>query len=103
MFDINEISKLKKEKSSLEGKSTTELKSIIRKLKTKVGYLKGTMEHPGYEELQRMPGFNKAAELEEAQIQLEKTIDALIKTGEPYKLSASELRAKKFGKRSIMA
>lgn len=96
MFDINEISKLKKEKSSLEGKSTTELKSDIRILKTRIGFLKGTMEHPGYEELQRMPGFNKAAELEEAQIQLEKTIDALIKTGEPYKLSASELRAKKF-------
>ena len=85
MFDINEISKLKKEKSSLEGKSTTELKSDIRILKTRIGFLKGTMEHPGYEELQRMPGFNKAAELEEAQIQLEKTIDALIKTGEPYK------------------
>ena len=54
------------------------------------------MEHPGYEELQEIPGFNKAAELEEAQIQLEKTIDALIKAGEPYKLSASELKAKNF-------
>lgn len=62
---INDLFKLKAKNCSLEGNSTTELKSIIRKLKTKVGYLKGTMEHPGYEELQSMPGFNKAAELEE--------------------------------------
>lgn len=54
------------------------------------------MEHPGYEELQEIPGFNKAAELEEARLQLKNTIDALIKAGEPYKLSASELKAKKF-------
>lgn len=93
---INDLFKLKAKNCSLEGKSTTELKSDIRILKTRIGFLKGTMEHPGYEERQEIPGFNKAAELEEAQLQLKNTIDALIKAGEPYKLSASELRAKKF-------